>query len=180
MSTQKTKHLSEKQNAAEPQDKRSRKIVVLAHCILNQNARVSGLARYPAIIEEIVELLQKCNVGLLQMPCPELVYAGARRPGKTRDEYDTPGYRRHCRRIALTIVNQLEELGKNEVRVLAVLGVKGSPSCDVGSSAAETGILIGELHAELRRRGLKTSLHAVNPSSIAADVAWLRRRLTRA
>ena len=37
------------------EDKRSGKIAIVAHCILNQNSRVSGLAKRSSIITEIVE-----------------------------------------------------------------------------------------------------------------------------
>jgi predicted secreted protein len=179
-SQRKIKQQSVKEDSSKLQDKRCGKIVVLAHCILNQNSRVSGLARYSAVIDEVVDLLREYGVGLLQMPCPELTYAGARRPSKTREEYDTPSYRTHCRRITTSIVDQLEQLAENNVKVLAILGVKGSPSCGVGASPDETGILIEELNLELGKRGLIIPLHIIDSSEIAADVEWLDRLLRRA
>ena len=158
-------------------DKRHGKLVVVAHCILNQNSRVLGLAHYPAVIDEVVDILRKHKVGFLQMPCPELTYAGAKRPGKVREEYDTPGYREHCKQIAVPTANQLEEFAKNDIVAFAVLGIEDSPSCDIGDSAEETGILIEELGAEMEKRGLKILMRAINPSRIAADVEWLENIL---
>jgi predicted secreted protein len=157
-------------------DERHGKIVVVAHCVLNQNSRVLGIARYPAVIDEIVEILRKHNIGFLQMACPELTYAGAKRLGKTREEYDTPGYRRHCRQIAISTATQLEEFAKNNVKAIAVLGIKHSPSCDVGDSD-ETGILMEELENELKRRRQKILMHAINMHETAADMKWLENVL---
>ena len=130
-------------------DERLGKLVVVAHCVLNQNSRVLGLAHYPAVIDEVVDILGRYNIGFLQMPCPELTYAGAKRLGKTREEYDTPSYRKHCRQIAASTASQLEEFGKNNIKSIAVLGIENSPSCGVSKLPDETGILMEELAAEL-------------------------------
>lgn len=47
------------------QDRRSRKIVVVAHCILNQNSRVRGIAYYVGMINEIVDVIRKHEVGVI-------------------------------------------------------------------------------------------------------------------
>ena len=53
-------------------DKRSKSIIFLAHCILNQNAVSDGTASYPGFVTEIVELINSTDFGIVQMPCPEL------------------------------------------------------------------------------------------------------------
>jgi predicted secreted protein len=113
------------------------------------------------------------------MPCPELIYAGALRPGKPREEYDTPGYRRHCKQIAVSTANQLAEFAKNNIVALAVLGIEASPSCGVGGFKDDTGILIEELMMELEKRELRIPAHAINASQITADVNWLENILRR-
>ncbi len=159
------------------QDERSGKFVVVAHCILNQNSRVLGIANYPAVVDEIVDVLRRHDVGFLQMSCPELMYAGAKRPRKTKEEYDTPEYRRYCRQIAVSTVSQIEEFAKNGVEVIAVLGIQNSPSCDVGNSGGETGVLMEELMSELEKRGFNVPMRSINLSEVAADVKWLEDRL---
>ena len=159
------------------QDERCGKIVVVAHCILNQNSRVLGLAYYPAVIGEVVDVLRRYNIGFLQMPCPELTYAGIKRPSKTKEEYNTPNYRKHCRKIAVSTANQLEEFAKNGVKVIAVLGIENSPSCDAGSFVNETGVFMEELTLELEERGLEILMHAINASETIIDVKWLENIL---
>jgi predicted secreted protein len=154
-------------------DKRSGKLAVVAHCILNQNSRVMGLAGYPAVIPEAVDLLRQSNVGLLQMPCPELMFAGSQRPPKTREEYDTRPYRTHCTQIALSTVDQLVEFAKNDVELLTVLGVRNSPSCDVGDTPREMGILMDELQIELEKHHLRMPMHAINASGRGLDIRRL-------
>ena len=146
------------------QDYRSGKLIVVAHCILNQNSRVLGLASYPAVIDEVVDVLRKHDVAFLQMPCPELTYAGAKRPRKTRGEYDTSDYRKHCKKIAISISNQIKEFAKGGVKAIAVLGIENSPSCGISNSTSEVGILMEELTSEIGKAGLKLPMYAIESS----------------
>lgn len=155
-------------------DKRSRKLAVVAHCILNQNSRVSGLAHYPATIPEIVETLQKHNIALFQLPCPELIYSGANRSRKTREKYDTKEYRQCCRRIAASSVNQLEELLKDNVRILAILGVKNSPTCETENTTTKAGILMEELTLAMKKRGITIPNYSLSVKRISDTVKWLK------
>jgi predicted secreted protein len=153
------------------QDVRSRKVVVLAHCGLNQNSRVAGLASYPAAVEEIVYFLIKHDVGVVQMPCPEVMYEGLSRETRTKEQYETPRFRSLCRRIARSTARLIHEYLRNGVRVLAVLGVEGSPSCGVEEPA---GIFIEELKTELKKREIIVPFHGLNLKAIANDVKWLK------
>ena len=159
------------------QDVRRGKLVVVVHCILNQNSRVSGLAAYPAVVDEVVEVLKKYNISFLQMPCPELTYAGARRPRRDKAEYDSPRYRRHCRKIAVSTIRQIEEFAKSGVKTLVLLGMKGSPSCNAGGSREAMGILMEELESTLSEKGLRIPIHAIDVGDVAADVEWLEDRV---
>jgi len=169
------------------QDKRSRKIVVVAHCILNQNSRVLGIAYYPGMINEIVDLLRTYGVGVIQMPCPELTYAGLLRGSQTKEQYDTPAFRRHCRQIASGLADQVQEYSRNGFKVLAILGVDGSPTCGVdeastGYKEAEftkaPGILIEELQSELKERKVAVPMKGVRHTRASQDASWLEKILT--
>jgi predicted secreted protein len=154
------------------QDVRSHKVVVLAHCVLNQNSRVEGLARYPAVVKEVVDFLIKHDIGIVQMPCPEISYMGSVRKIRTKEQYDTLRFRSLCRQIACSTVRLIQEYLHNGVRVLAVLGVEGSPSCGVKEPS---GILIEELKKKLEKRGITVPFHELNFKAIAADVKWLKK-----
>jgi len=162
-------------------DKRGRKIIVVAHCILNQNSRVQGKAYYAGMINEIVDVMRKHEVGIIQMPCPELTYAGLLRPSLTREQYETPAFRRHCRQIASSTADQVEEYVRNGFKVLAILGVEGSPTCGVEASFQEAnlGILMEELQSELKKRRVEVPMKGISYTSAGQDAAWLEKILTR-
>ena len=114
-------------------DKRSKKMVFLAYCLLNQNAKVQGLAGYAGAFEPLVRTLLRSGVGLVQLPCPEAICLGLKRPlgTDTVEQYHTPKYRSVCCRMAEAAVNEMRAYRQAGYRVLAVLGVEGSPSCSV-------------------------------------------------
>jgi len=111
-------------------DKRSQKVAVVAHCLLNQNAKVNGFAFFPAMIKQIIEILHSNDFGILQLPCPETTFSGLRRWWYVREQYDTPGYRRHCCGLLKNIVDQIKEYQKEGYKVV-IIGLDGSPSCGV-------------------------------------------------
>lgn len=154
------------------QDVRGCKVVLVAHCVLNQNARISGSARYPAVASGIVDVLTRHNVGMVQMPCPELLYAGLSRASRTKEEYDTPQYRKHCRQIASSMARQVQEYLQNNIQVLAILGVEESPSCGIGKIS---GMLIEELRSELKKRNITVPFHELKLKKIAETVVWLEK-----
>ncbi len=158
-------------------DQRSKKLVVVSHCILNQNARVFGLAQYPATVPEIVNLLQENKVGLFQLPCPELITCGVIRPRKTKEEYDTEEYRRVCKQIATTIADQLNEFLRNKVEVTAVIGIKNSPTCHVGSQPIEAGILMEELMLVMENRGVELRYHNLDFKKVSETIEWLKKTI---
>ena len=53
-------------------DKRSKNVVLVAHCVLNQNARIDQCGRFPGAMGEVAQALIESDAGILQMPCPEL------------------------------------------------------------------------------------------------------------
>jgi predicted secreted protein len=109
---------------------RSRKIVLISHCLLNVNSRVEGIARYPSIHPLICELAD-LEFGVIQLPCPELVYEGLDREPRDIEHYDTPEYRELCRTAALKAADEVAEYIANDYHIAAVIGVEGSPSCAV-------------------------------------------------
>jgi predicted secreted protein len=110
-------------------DKRSEKIIFLSHCCLNQNAKVRGIAKYPGAIRPLIELLLDRGVGIYQMPCPEMTYLGNMRWGQVKDQYNNPMFRRHCKRLAETIVDQVDNYRQCGYSVLGFVMIDGSPVC---------------------------------------------------
>jgi len=175
------------------QDSRSSRVVLVAHCILNQNSRVLGLARFPGMIEKIVDLLKEHGVGVIQMPCPELLHAGLKRWSRTKEQYDTPAFRRHCRKLAVALADQVEEYFKSGVDVLAVVGMNGSPTCGVeetsigfqggdlekvelprARSVKGEGIFIEELRLELKARKMSVPFLGIKDRKLEEAIKKLK------
>jgi predicted secreted protein len=114
-------------------DSRSRRIVLVAHCLLNQNAKVEGLASHSGVFAPILRALEQAGVGIVQLPCPELAHLGPLRPlgTDTVEQYDTPEYRAVCRDLARRVAAEAASYRKAGYTLVGVLGVEGSPSCSV-------------------------------------------------
>ena len=127
----------------------SKKIIVVSHCVLNQNAVVHGLERAKGAFPLVEEILKR-GIGIIQLPCPEFLYLGSNRPSMNKAEYEkTEGYAEHCRRILEPVFWQLEEYQKNGYSYIGVLGIQESPSCSLSSPP---GILMEKYMEEMERR----------------------------
>ncbi len=153
-------------------DKRSGKLALVAHCILNQNSRVLGLAEKSTMSIKIVDFLLKNGLSIIQMPCPEMTYAGLTRQPQTKEQYDTAIFRRHCRKIAENIAGQIQEYEKNGIKLKIVLGVHGSPSCGAGQ---DYGVFMDELKNCLHKRRIRSSFYEVNFKQAKNDIPKIRR-----
>lgn len=153
---------------------RSKRVILLAHCILNQNSRVKDIAKHRGMLMPVVSVLHQQGLGVIQMPCPEFTYLGPDRWWQVKSQYDTPNYRRHCRALSVSIADQVEAYAKHSYSVLGIIGMEDSPSCGISNPgpAAEwggrpqvtlsdvpkevgMGVFMEELVAEVQRRGLE-------------------------
>lgn len=110
------------------------RIILVSHCILNPYSKVQGLLnekKVEASRKAVETILKDFETGIIQLPCPELLYRGLSRKPASRNSYDTPEFRRICREIADQAVKLARGYEQEGVRVMAYLGVEGSPSCGV-------------------------------------------------
>ena len=111
---------------ASERDARGRRLVAVRECILNQNARDEGAAASAAMNLDVLRLCNKYEVGILQMPCPEIALSGFAREGPSgksiRDALNTDEGRKCCGRISVGIADRLEEYVRKDYEVLAILG----------------------------------------------------------
>jgi len=172
-------------------DKRSRKFVLVIECILNQNARISGAAAWPAMNRELIEVCNRHGAGIVQIPCPEMACLGWARktaPGLSLLEglEQEPGRSRLLALCAAT-ADRVQDYLVNGYRPLAVLGGNPkSPGCAVhhegNGLAARSGAFMRFFHEELRRRGLEIPFRGVrdyDPKLMAEDIEWLDALLAR-
>ena len=128
-------------------DGRSKKIVFIAHCFLNQNSISDGTAVCPAVCRELVECLMNANIGMVQMPCPELCCLGPDRGNA--DGAGSPVAVENTRiRAALKqekadqltllaggVVRQILEYHRFGFEILGIIGANRSPSCGVDTTS---------------------------------------------
>lgn len=129
-------------------DGRSKKVIFLAHCLLNQNAISDGTAVCPAAFRELIQLLLDHEVGIVQMPCPELCCLGldrgdvhgAERPvveenTRIRRAMEKDGPRQKREALADLVAEQVQEYHKHGFQVLGIVGANRSPNCGVETTS---------------------------------------------
>ena len=129
-------------------DGRSRRVVFLAHCLLNQNAISDGTAEVPAAHREILRLILDAQVSVAQMPCPELCCLGldrgdvhgAERPvveenTRIRRAMEKDGPRQKREALADLVAEQVQEYHKHGFQVLGIVGANRSPNCGVETTS---------------------------------------------
>ncbi len=164
-------------------DARGRKIVFVPHCALNQNARVAGAAESPAAMGALIAGLLEREIGIVQMPCPELCAYGLERTEITVEtDLRSPAGQAFCRRLAREQVHHMRAYLAGGIRVLGVLGKNGSPSCGVEETwkarvCPGRGAFMEALAAEIQAAGLAIEMTGVRDRepdrALAAVDRWL-------
>ena len=173
-------------------DCRGGRFVAVIDCIVNQNVRDRGAARFSAMNFPLLALCHETGVGVWQMPCPEIAALGFRRerpPGMTiRQALESDAARQACSELAASVAERLQQQIGEGFELLAVLGGNAaSPGCavhDAGEALApESGIFMMALQGELRRRGIEVPFHAMrdaSPELLDEDIAHFRQLLLAA
>jgi len=132
-------------------DDRSRKVMFVSHCILNENTRYFGGAFRKGCVDEVVDSLQATEVGIIQMPCPEReCWGGVLKKDimKAHGSKGTFSYKiynaffdlwiwnikRKYRRLANKVVEEIRDYKNSGFEVVGVIGIDGSPSCGVNQT----------------------------------------------
>lgn len=134
---------------------RSKKVVLVSHCILNQNTVVNPLARAKGAYVDIVTELIKNGIGIHQMPCPEYRYLGLKREPMTKEQFNTEAFRSLNKSISKDTVNVVKEYINNGYDIIGIIGINESPTCSING---EKGILMEELLQELEKEKIKLKL----------------------
>jgi len=148
----------------------------LAHCFLNPQAKIQGSPDITNLIEQILSTLREHKCGIIQLPCPELLHGGLSRWGQTKFQYDSVFFRRHCEKLAETIIDQAEEYQRHQVPVGPIIGVEGSPSC--GITLTCDGQWGGELSEDIKLINKIRQVQLVKSRGVFMEVlqSGLRRR----
>lgn len=169
---------------------RSKKIAFVAHCLLNANAKVIGLARYAGVFQELIVQLIQRQCGIVQLPCPELQYMGLKRWDMTKEQYDFVNYRQFCRKLADDMVKQMLMYQVQGYQLVGLFAVDGSPTCGMNHSCAgfkggcfqagqmyleqlteERGIFMEELLSLIHQQQINIPYHGIN-EAIPQRIDW--------
>lgn len=140
---------------------RSKKLLLVSHCVLNQNSVVCGWERAAGAFQFVKEIIES-GAGIIQLPCPEMEYAGCGRPPRNYEEYNTAPYRELCRRLAGSVTGQMKEYLKHGYQYCGIIGIQNSPTCSI---SGRRGVFMEELLAQLSDIGLVSGYFEVPESN---------------
>lgn len=114
------------------------KIIFVCHCVLNTASKVKYHGTQPVTEEDTARwnFLTYCvehEIQIIQFPCPEFILYGSNRWGHSREQFETPHFRKNCRMMLEPYIDQMLEYVRHTERfeVLGIVGINGSPSCGV-------------------------------------------------
>ncbi len=169
-------------------DGRSKKVIFVAHCMLNQNARHVDCADFPATMKPLVAALEQREIGMIQLPCPELMALGLGRdrdvpPLDTiREGLELPEAHARLKPHIDQIIHQIKEYQWQGFHVVGILGKNGSPSCGVETTSYKTGFGPGEgvfvrlLKERLRAEALEIGIKGIDDHRQEEAIDWVSKR----
>lgn len=129
-------------------DGRSKKIVFVAHCFLNQSSISDGTAVCPAVLKDIVEFFVDSNVGIVQMPYLELCCLGLDRGNiygsdspvlventRIRTEMKKGNADEKLTILADYVIQQILEYHRFGFEIVGIIGANRSPTCGVETTS---------------------------------------------
>ena len=134
---------------------RSKRVMFISHCILNQNTVVHPLARAKGAYKDIIEELMINEIGIHQLPCPEYRHLGLRREPMTKEDYDTYDFRTINKNIAMDTLGIIKEYLSNDYEILGIMGINESPTCGI---KGKMGIFMEELLKLLESNNINLNL----------------------
>ncbi|NOH51150.1 DUF523 domain-containing protein [Vibrio rotiferianus] len=179
-------------------DNRSKRVVLTSHCLLNQNAISDGTADYSCCFLEVVEQIVGKGIGIIQMPCPELICLGLDRGdcngsereilvenSRIRDQLLTEENQKVLDKLVSSLIYQITEYKKNGFIIHGVIGVNRSPSCGVNTTSENNGevegygVFIEKLLESLHQKRLMLPMVGVKTSTPEKAVEEVNRLLSR-
>jgi len=175
-------------------DNRSKSIIVVAHCLLNQNSISDGTADFPSQFHELIDLIMTNDIGLIQLPCPELTCLGLDRKDKLggtrplleensriRNLLIAPDNMERLRHKAGEVAAHIQEYQSYGFKVLGIIGINRSPGCGVETTSKDgcevkgQGVFIELISETLQRKGQTLKMIGVKTSEIEESVQKLKQ-----
>lgn len=167
-------------------DARSKRIVFVSHCILNQNSISDNTADFAGTFPHVAELLLKSNVGIVQMPCPELLCLGLDRGDihgverdvvventRIREAIARPPASERLEACVEEVLFQIDEYSRHDFSILGIIGINRSPSCGIDTTSRDNqerpgmGVFMESIADGLQRKNMHIDMVGVKTSEIA-------------
>ena len=140
----------------------------------------------------MLDILLQNDVGMAQIPCPEMACLGytRTRPIGTsiRSALNQPDSMDRCRLLARLTAERIHDYRTHGVEVLAILGGNvASPGCAVHSDDVyselrpESGVFMQALATELAKRNIVVPFRGIRDADVGSlmqDLTWLRAQLS--
>ena len=164
------------------EQERSKEVVFISECLVNQNIRAYGVKNMKGQgpVREIVEELARNGIGFDVVPCTEYLWEGLKRRACGRRHYDVPEYRKICREVAEKVVEKYKAYLDDGYKVKGYIAVEGSPSCAVVAAVGSDlpGVFIEELKKELRKNNLELPFIGAKMFRLHETLSEIRRKIT--
>ena len=129
-------------------DERGGRVLLVSHCLLNQNTRYAGGATRPGAVSEVVDELLREGAGIHQLPCPERLAWGGVLKRHSLVLYGSKGgplypvrgallrpfvwwTRLVYWRLARQVARDVGDYQRSGIAVDGIIGIGASPSCGV-------------------------------------------------
>ena len=163
-------------------DIRSRKVIFIAHCVLNQNARIINAADFPAMHDQLLDYIQKAQIGIVQMTCPETYCLGLGR-FDVRVGLEHPAGMERLQRLIDDLIFTIQEYLFQGMEVVGIIGKEGSPACGVNQTwynesghGDGQGVFIRELKKNLKHNKLDIPVIGVADHKQNETIEWLEKK----
>lgn len=134
--------------------------VLVCHCLLDPLTRAE---RTKKITRDIISVLIDYNISIIQLPCPEMIY-GFFRPPCNKEDYNTPEYREHCKKLAEQTAETVVQYTTGKFEIFGLISIGGSPSCGCqrthvkGEHKREPGIFIEEIQNIFKEKNIEMKI----------------------
>lgn len=164
-------------------DGRSKRVVFMAHCLLNQNAISDGTAVFPAAFRNVIGAYLDNDVGIVQLPCPELCCLGLDRGNvhgaespvteentRIRRAMETDSISGQLSALADYVMKQITEYHRHGFEIVAIIGANRSPNCGVETTSDNNrevegkGLFMEELHRRLEAQKIDIPMFGIKAS----------------
>ena len=151
----------------------SNKIIMVPGCLFCPRFQADYSEKNMEWIIKLREYISKCEVSIIQMPCPEASFPqfdkGLRRkPHGLKYYSELLGFQEHCKALAIEMVQLICNLQKSGCDVTTIIGVEHSPTCAVNyiythqGMIHSKGIFFKEIDKLLEQKDMDISYIGVN------------------